>query len=242
MSSYKISKTNNLNSKSLFSLGFNELYPNSSLRNLAKAAEAGDLSEIERLISSGVNVNMTGNRDVPVLFWAFKNIKGFEKILQMDGDPNALFGEGSIIHWAAKNKDVGFLKLVLEYGGDPNLRAGQFGETPIFNTISFIGEENIEGMLLLLKYGADINARSTGEVFSIASMAGRTPLLLAASLSRYDIVYMLIELGADYMMLDDSGHGLVNSIKMDIGTFASNSVEAKNLKAVIELTGIMQGN
>ncbi|MEX2963220.1 ankyrin repeat domain-containing protein [Microbulbifer sp. TYP-18] len=208
------------------------MFPDQGARTLAEAAGKGQVAKVEELVEKGVDVNFRGTKDATPLFWAMRNLNGFEKLLELGADPNVVFAGGSVIHWSAMNKDLRFLKAALERGGNPNLVAGQFGETPLFKTIGIKGEDNREAMLLLLSAGANINAQTSGEVFGM-SMGGKTPLMAAADVVRFDIVGELLELGADYSLKDDSGRDLVDRITSVKGRFASGSEQEKSLKNVI---------
>ena len=87
----------------------------------------------------------------------------------------------------------------------PNLVAGQFRQTPIFETISIFGDVGSNPALeALLDAGADVNFRSS---------IGNTPALVAASLGRFDLVYELINRGADCSLSNDQGHDLIYFVR-----------------------------
>jgi uncharacterized protein len=211
------------------------MFPERQVRDLAEAAGKGKIKKVEELAALGVDVNARGRENATPLFWALRNgnLKGFTKLLEMGADPNVVFGGGSVMHWAAMHKEAAFLKAALQHGGNPNLTAGQFSETPLFETIGLTGDDRKENRRLLLASGADINARTVHDS-SYMSVGGQTPVMSAAALGRFDIVYELLLAGADYSIRNDSGHVLVDRVVQDIGAFVPNSLEERNLQRVID--------
>lgn len=210
------------------------MFPDRQVRALAEAAGKGKIKLVDELIEKGVDVNARGKKNATPLFWALRNsnINGFTKLLAAGADPNILFAGGSIMHWAAKHENIAFLKAALQHGGNPNLVAGQFSETPLFETIGLVGNDRKENRRLLLESGADINARTVDES-SYLPIGGQTPVMKAAGLGRFDIVYELLEAGADYKIKSDSGHDLANRVAQDVGAFVSGSPQEKDLRKVI---------
>ncbi len=210
------------------------MFPDEKVRALAEAAGKGNNKKIEELVAAGVDVNATGKKNATPLFWAFRkeNIKGFNKLLELGADPNIVFADGSVMHWAAGHDDIAFLKAALQHGGNPNLVAGQLGETPLFETIG-IASDRKKAMYLLLASGSDINAKTTVAFANIA-IGGSTPALKAAILARFDIVYELLEKGADYTIKNDSGHDLMKFALQDKNAFIPGSQQEKNVKKVID--------
>lgn len=184
-------------SEALLYMDIETMFPDESVRALAEAAGKGKLKKVDELVAQGINVNSRGKKNATPLYWALRNFEGFEKLLQLGADPNLLIADATaVVHSAAQHKDIRFLKAVLDYGGDPNLTAGHMNETPIFNTIGLRTMDLEEAMFLLLDSGADINIQNEGEQFGMP-WGGTTPLIKASNLGRYDIVYKLLEKGAD---------------------------------------------
>lgn len=210
------------------------MFPDRQVRALAEAAGKGKIKFIDELIDKGVDVNARGKKNATPLFWALRNsnLNGFMRLLELGADPNILFADGSIMHWAAKHENIAFLEVALQYDGDPNLVAGQFSETPLFETIGLAGNDRKENRQLLLESGADINAK-TVEESSYLPIGGQTPVMKAAGLGRFDIVYELLEVGADYKIKNDSGHDLASRVAQDVGAFVSGSPQEKDLQKVI---------
>lgn len=210
------------------------MFPDRLERALAEAAGKGKIKVIEELIAKGVDVNARGMKNATPLFWALRNsnVKGFTKLLELGADPNALFAYGSVMHWAARHEDIAFLKAALQHGGNPNLVAGQFSETPLFETIGLARNDRKENRQLLLASGADINARTVDES-SYMPIGGQTPVMKAAGLGRFDIVYELLEAGANYKIKNDSGHDLTDRVTQDVRAFTSGSSQEKDLQKVV---------
>lgn len=184
------------------------MFPNKQLRSLARLAGKGDVRGVEELVSQGVNVNARGEMNATVLFWAMRSnsVEGFEKLLELGADPNVVFDDGgSVMHWAVKNERPDYLELALSHGGDANLVAGSmFKQTPLYEVIGIFGEiGNTPAIGLLLDAGADINAESSN---------GDFPVIVAANFGRFDIVYELLERGADYTVTNKNGQNLVGLI------------------------------
>jgi ankyrin repeat protein len=210
------------------------LFPDHRVRALAEAAGKGKGQVVEGLVSQGVAVNSRGTKGATPLFWAMRNIEGFEQLLDLGADPNLIFDGSSVMHWAARNDDLDFLQKVLKHEGDPNLIAGKFSETPIFKTIGVIGSDNEPAMILLLDSGANINAKTGGKKVFGLSMGGKTPVMIAADLARFDIVLTLLVRGADYSLKDDSGRDLMARIASMKGRFSPDSEQEEYLEKVIQ--------
>jgi len=188
------------------------MFPDEHVRALAKAAGKGRIKKIDKLVAQGVNVNSRGARNATPLFWAMQNLKGFKKLLELGADPNVVFDDGgNIIVWAVTSKDKRFLELALEYGGNPNLISGQFNETPLFEAAGPHGKSKA---VILLDAGANIDAQN---------LSGDTTLMVAAGLGQFDLVYELLERGADFNIQDERGDKLI-----DVIVFRQRTMDPKN--------------
>lgn len=181
--------------KVLAIMDLDNMFPDPQIRALAKAAGKGKVSKIEKIVSQGVSVNGRGAKNATPLFWALRkqSFKGFKKLLELGADPNILFDDGgTVMHWVADDKFLKFLQAALEHGGDPNLIACMFAQSPLFDAIDSSSEiSKTPAMDLLLKAGANINKKNS---------FGNTPVLHAAESIRFDIVYKLLQHGADYRL------------------------------------------
>jgi ankyrin repeat protein len=182
------------------------MFPDKNVRALAEAAGKGKVKKVDKLVSNGVDVNSQGTGKATPLFWAMKDIDGFTKLLELGADPNVVFDDGgTVMHWAAKDDDISFLRVALKYKGDSNVIAGDQRQTPIFETIGIFGDiGKTPDLDLLIDAGADVNYQN---------VKGNSPTLVAASLGRFDIVYKLLESGADYTVKNKHGSSLETYIE-----------------------------
>lgn len=206
-------KANEKASKELVAfMSLETMFPDPQVQALAKAAGKGNLRKIEELVKQGVDVNARGTSNATPLFWAMHNIKGFEKLLELGADPNVVFDDGgTVMHWAVQHKDDEFLKAALKHGGNPNLKAGSMGETPLFDAVGYETKKKAD---LLLDAGADINAQNNH---------GATPILGAATLGQFDLVYKMLNRGADYSIENKNGYDLARMIAFRRRTMDPNN-------------------
>ena len=101
-------------------------------------------------------------------------------ILDTKPDKNVrdAFGD-TALHVAAFQKNLVVLKLLLDYGLDPNARATKNGYTPLHNAVS---ANNIDAARLLLQYGANKNIRG---------LDGLTPLDKARKEEKRELILLL---------------------------------------------------
>lgn len=96
-----------------------------------------------------------------------------------------------------KKGDTKIVKLLLKNKADPNKKFLLM--TPIY-TATF--ENNYEMLILLIKYGGNVNNHSSLKVVTVDSnrkfMLCRTPLVLAVQNCYYDCVRILLKYGAIY--------------------------------------------
>jgi ankyrin repeat protein len=172
---------------------------------LCRAIEAQDLQEIDRLIADGADVNALGKDNMTPLLWAFptQNLAVLTKILEAGADPNVHitsdfggdFGSVrmggmtirtgmSVLEMAAQTSYKGYFEAVMKHCGNPNLVSKVAGvpNTPLHSI------NRIEHAKLLLDAGADINAVSWNG----------TPVTVAFLREKYDLVFFLLEAGADW--------------------------------------------
>lgn len=198
------------------------MFPDDRVRSLAAAAGEGNLAEVDRLVGEGANINARGTQDATPLFWSMRNLSGFTKLLELGADPNVVFGDGgTVMHWAARAEDADFLRAVLRRGGDPNLAAGSFRRTPLFEAIG----GNDAAIELLLDAGADIDARSSN---------GDTAAMAAAGRGRFDVVFLLLSRGASYTVTNDKGVGLTDRVADKQGAMDPEHDLAQWLDKVVE--------
>lgn len=184
-------------------MSLDTMFSDEKVRALAEAAGEGNVEEVEELVAQGVDVNSKGTSNVTPLFWAMHNINGFKKLLELGADPNVIFDDGgSVIHWAVRVEDEKFLEEALKHGGNPNLVAGPLNETPLFRAATPEGKSKAS---IMLNAGADINAQRVYR---------DTPIMIAARLGQFDLVYELLERGADFSIKDENGNDLLYIISI----------------------------
>ena len=209
----------------LSNMDLETMFPDINIRKLAEAAGNGDIKLVNTIVLGGVDVNSRGRRNATTLFWSMKNERGFEALLKLGADVNIIFDDGgSVLHWAARLSDTTILELALKHGGNPDLKAGEFEQTPMFKAISPDLDDGIsKAFTVLLEHRADINVRDKN---------GNTLLLAAANLGRFDIVYFLLQRGADSSAVNIHGYDLSEKIEQKKKLFLPASERAKWLKKV----------
>ena len=191
---------------------------------LAEAAEEGNVKEIDRLAAEGANVSVRGKYGATPLFWAMwaKNKAGFQRLLEHGANPNCEIDDASspddetfnmkretpsAIELAAGwPDDSQWLELLLKHHANVNhVRRGErnvtdfnAGATPLFDAIAAANMKNLD---LLIRAGADVNHRNS---------LGNTPMIHAVQYGggSFQIVYQLLEAGADHQIQNNSGQDI----------------------------------
>ena len=187
--------------KSAHTRSLEKWYPDKGAQALAVAAEFGDAAEVRRLMKEeGVNPDKYFSPEgMPLIAWPVftKNPAGLKAMLENGADPNAAVlhpaqdterfrgrHENNAMVWAAKQEDSIYLRYLLDHGGNPNARNSN-GETLLFQ--AFIWQDQWQNVQLLVKRGADVNAKS--QVTTILhDYTGR---------GAFEKAYWLLEHGAD---------------------------------------------
>jgi ankyrin repeat protein len=145
-------------------------------------------------------------------------------------DTMLTFGTTALIR-AAKAGDTPLVKVLLEYGANPNLATNR-GFTPLHaaaglgsNDIDSRGIEKtqaqaIESLKVLLAYKADINRKDTGA----GPGGGRTALHGAAIWGWNDVIQFLADNGADLFIKDGGGMLPLDSALGKAGGFGRQQV------------------
>ena len=187
-------------SKPMLDYSIDELYM-ADQHAIAVAAAEGNLIRIEELIQNGVDVNGRSKFGVTPLYAGLNNIDGFQALLKAGADPNIeYFDDMSTMKLIVfLNRGFEFLKLAIDHGGDVNKAGRPFNNSLIFYTL-----DQPESFQLLLEKGANINYQEGN--------SGESLLMAAASSGYYDIVLDLLELGADFTIVDKAGYSLANLV------------------------------
>lgn len=192
-----------------------ELFSEPKLRELAVAAQVGNVKKIDTLIAAGVNVNGKGKYGITPLFSAVQvqNKKGFEALLEHGANPNVIGTDGYTLmnQIACCSADPYFMKQALRHGGNPNLVAPYSGKTPLIAAITVTGKVNIPA---LIKAGADLNYQMPAGKFHHSFLTGGSTAMMAAlSDLQFDVIYELLKVGADYRLKDAQGRDIADHIK-----------------------------
>lgn len=191
-----------------------EIFSDTQVIALANAAKKGDIKRINQLIDAGVDVNSRGLHGLTPLFSALvaKNKKGVKLLLSRKANPNLYADDGRAdIHTACNIvSDPEFLKLILDHGGDTELivKQGSLSGRPL-HEIMLRNNNTLEKMDLLIKAGADINGLDA---------SGSTPVMKAVFSNQFDVVYKLLQMGADYKIKSNRGRTLTSAVKSVLNT------------------------
>lgn len=189
-----------------------EYFSDPQVAGLCRAIDANDLTEIDRLIAAGADVNARGKANMTPLLWAFPakwmltdppgKLATVKRLLKHGADPNVVIGYDSrmfgdellagdsVTHLAAETPFPGYFEAVFEHGGNPNLPKTVIRTvvgTPIFTVIHGKAPNKIKRIQLLLDKGADINYRN---------QLGRTAAM--DDVNDPEIVLMLLESGTNF--------------------------------------------
>lgn len=184
------------------------LYQSTPAWSLAKAVKTGDIEKIkEEVVQKKVPVDYLESRfGNTLLMMAIYNseYESVKTLLELGANPNlhdTYKGETAVIV-ASGNVDPKYLKLVLEYKGDPNSIENVFSDpngkmdqsrnSALNKAIlpSIMGKKNLEKVKLLVEAGADINYTKKGII--------QSALAVALIHNQMDVAMYLIEKGADY--------------------------------------------
>jgi ankyrin repeat protein len=185
---------------------------------LARAATSGDIAAIDRLLEQNVDINARGYRGITVLLATLEaeNKEGFQALLQHGADPNLLTDHGaSAVHLSANHADPWWLETTLRHGGNPNLvNTGNPyfpNQTPLFYAISrSFDPANTDAartakVKLLIAAGANVNHRDDKDIDPLREA-------VQAQWNSFEIVWLLLDAGADFRVRDKHGRNLIDYI------------------------------
>ena len=115
---------------------------------------------------------------------------------------------------ALSTDDSDYLRMLLEYGGDPNQRVGEGTTTVIYQAVMY---NQIVNVRLLIEAGANLNHQDS---------SGKTPMLTAANINNYDMIFFFLEHGADPTIKNRWGYDLPGKIKL----YADRAMEFKQYR------------
>ena len=197
-----------------------KIYQNTPVWELAQAVKSQNTRKISSIAKDSPDIL---NYQDPVygttlLFWAvgMEKYKSAEVLLKAGADPDIIstYEGGTALYRAAgysfidsqAKKDAKYVKLLLEYGADPNIgfvgnnhnNTTEIGTTPLIHSIG----NGIEKTKALIEAGADINVRTETKGTTAAIQAlwladgARTEVSIEVEVMAY-AHYLIVEKHAD---------------------------------------------
>jgi len=158
------------------------VFDQNGISNLHRAAQNNDLTELEKLISAGVDVNVRINGDDwPPLISAITvgNLPAIKALIDAGADTNLASKNGaSPLHFSKG----AITKMLLEHGANVNARNNR-GWTPLHSAALF---GRVDAATLLLANGAELSAKTD---------VGETALEIAQEEGQAEVVGLLQNAG-----------------------------------------------
>jgi|GEM_PF-1299443 len=171
---------------------------NDGFTALYRAAGQGHTSVVKVLIEFGANVNQKTNQGSTPLIISLQpnNLDIVPLLLKAGADANAADNDGwTPLHIASTYHSFdSALEELIKFGANVNQKTNK-GITPLEVAIS---NNNIDVANILIREGADINAKSPEYEMSVSYIAAKD--------GHFAILKKLIESGADINAQDDSGY------------------------------------
>ena len=195
------------------------------VKQLIQATERHDQEKIKNLLNNGVSYNVHGNHGITPLFYLMsKKDKSAVKLALKSGtDPNFPSSEGYVLlPMVTGGDDIEWMRILLEAGADPNV-PNYDGKVALFNTV--MADNWKEQVDLLMAYGADLN---------ITDRIGANVAHYASKLDAYNVVFYLIEKGADSNIRDQMESSIAWNVQETLsGDLISR--ESKNYKNILKV-------
>ena len=161
-------------------------------------------------------------RGVPPLFAAIQNHRHetLEALLRSgeDLEQKNKYGTRPLL-FAVYHHDIKSVKLLLEYGANPNVMDGNGVYTPLSEASM---RNQIDTVKLLLSYGADVNYQHN---------KSETALMSASKGCRhFKMVKLLLEHGADPRIKDEFGYDTISGLSR----YCNNTVQYRKMRYVLE--------
>ena len=160
---------------------------NSVEESFFQAIQLSDTAEVERLLRSGIDPNVTDREGIPALMLAalFADAECIALLLEHGADPNQESAVGTTpLMWAIP--DLKKARLLLNSGADVNAKSVTLERTPLLIAAGY--PDSVEALRLLIAYGADIHAEDG---------TGANALTRASQSADSEVVRFLVESGID---------------------------------------------
>jgi len=173
----------------------NEVFSGPLSRSAAEAAERGDVATLGALVAQGLDLDAVEPSGVNLLMYEIiaKNELAVRALLAAGANPNTLTKLGhSPMLAAVTSPDPRFIAILLEHGGDPNLKNHR-EEPLVHQAISFGQWQNLGALY------------DKGTPVDTPNKMSATPALRLAYLNQYEDVAKHLDRGADPDAKDDVG-------------------------------------
>lgn len=166
---------------------------NQELTNIFEAIINNDLSRINELIASGLNINkkhlQTGLTPlIQAINWC--RIKIIKVLLEARADVHlSQYVQITPLGLATSLGNIEIIELLLQAGANPNL--GGISNPPLHRAVQM---ERVDIIEILIKAGANLNERDASNF---------TPLMLAANNGKFQMLKFLVETGGVYINAKD---------------------------------------
>ena len=187
---------------------------NAQAMPLIDAVVANKPDKIAQALEQRIDVNVLGEHKVTPLLIAFllKKRKSYQTLLEAGANPN-IFSENSkpydfykqaaVMFDAAGLDDSYYLELALAHGGDPDLHnpykpGGNI--VPIFRAVMSSHPKNVQ---ILIDHGANLEI----------DLNGTTVIFNTVTTSQFNILWQLVDGGANYLHQDKDGETIVDYIE-----------------------------
>jgi len=159
--------------------------------------KAGNYNEVDKLLESGINVEVIDDEGRTPLIHAVANVRTdiVKLLLTLNANPNSkdIYGWTSL-HFAARYGYYEVAELLLSAGAHPDVQENQYCNSPL-SYASYWGFADI--VKLLVNHRADL---------ALTDKRGNTALMSASFAGQKHIVDLLLKAGANPNATDNDGY------------------------------------